>query len=106
MHLFNLPAERTLKEKSKGIGEKLRVRLAMSRRARVYLLDEPISGVDPAARDIIRSGILRDFDPEVLMLISPAVLPTSSPSATPSSFSRMVACCWQATPTICARTVV
>ena len=106
VHLFNLPAVRILKEKSKGIGEKLRVRLAMSRRARVYLLDEPISGVDPAARDIILSGILRDFDPEVLMLISPAALPTSSPSSTPSSFSRMAACCWQATPTTCARTVV
>ena len=70
MHLFNLPTDRTLKEMSKGMGEKLRVSLAMSRWARVYLLDEPISGVDPAARDVILSGVLRDFDPEALMLIS------------------------------------
>ena len=47
---------------SKGMGEKLRISLAMSRRARVYLLDEPISGIDPAARDVIMSGILQDFD--------------------------------------------
>ena len=70
MRFFNLPTDRTLKEMSKDMGEKLRVSLAMSRRARVYLLDEPISGVDPAARDVILSGILRDFDPEALMLIS------------------------------------
>ena len=70
VRFFNLPTDRTLKEMSKGMGEKLRVSLAMSRRARVYLLDEPISGVDPAARDVILSGILRDFDSEALMLIS------------------------------------
>ena len=70
VRFFNLPTDRTLKEMSKGMGEKLRISLAMSRRARVYLLDEPISGVDPAARDVILSGILRDFDPEALMLIS------------------------------------
>ena len=70
VRFFNLPTDRTLKEMSKGMGEKLRISLALSRRARVYLLDEPISGVDPAARDVILSGILRDFDPEALMLIS------------------------------------
>lgn len=67
---FQLPAERSLKEMSKGMGEKLRIALAMSRRARVYLLDEPISGVDPAARDIILDGVLTDFDPQALMIIS------------------------------------
>ena len=70
MRFFNLPTDRTLKEMSKGMGEKLRIALMMSRRARVYLLDEPISGVDPAAREIILDGVLRDFDPEALMLIS------------------------------------
>ena len=70
VRFFNLPTDRTLKEMSKGMGEKLRISLAMSRRARVYLLDEPISGVDPAARDVILGGILRDFDSEALMLIS------------------------------------
>lgn len=67
---FRLPADRTVKEMSKGMGEKLRIALAMSRRARVYLLDEPISGVDPAAREVILGGILRDFDPRALMVVS------------------------------------
>lgn len=67
---FELPTDRSLKEMSKGMEEKLRISLAMSRRARVYLLDEPISGVDPAAREVILSGVLRDFDPEALMILS------------------------------------
>ena len=67
---FKLPQDRTLKEMSKGMGEKLRIALVMSRNARVYLLDEPISGVDPAARDVILAGVLQDFDPEALMILS------------------------------------
>ena len=67
---FSLPAERSIKEMSKGMGEKLRIALMMSRRARVYLLDEPISGVDPAAREIVLDGVLRDFESDSLMLIS------------------------------------
>lgn len=70
VHFFKLPADQRIKEMSKGMGEKLRISLAMSRRARVYLLDEPISGIDPAARDVIMSGILQDFDSDALMLIS------------------------------------
>lgn len=67
---FGLPTDRRLGEMSKGMGEKLQIALIMSRRARVFLLDEPISGVDPATRDVILDGILRDFNPEALMLIS------------------------------------
>lgn len=67
---FKLPTDRSLKEMSKGMGEKLRIALAMSRKARVYLLDEPISGIDPAARQVIVDGILRDFDQDALMVIS------------------------------------
>lgn len=67
---FGLPMDRKLAEMSKGMGEKLQIALVMARRARVYLLDEPISGVDPAARDVILEGILRDFDENALMLVS------------------------------------
>lgn len=67
---FGLPWDRTLKEMSKGMREKLQISLAMSRRAKVYLLDEPISGVDPASRDIIIRGILQNFDEDALLLIS------------------------------------
>lgn len=67
---FGLPWDRTLKEMSKGMREKLQISLAMSRRAKVYLLDEPISGVDPASRDIILRGILSNFADDALLLIS------------------------------------
>ena len=42
----------------------------MSRRARLYLLDEPIAGVDPAARDFILSTILNNYNPDGTVLIS------------------------------------
>lgn len=67
---FGLPWDRTLKEMSKGMREKLQISLAMSRRAKVYLLDEPISGVDPASRDIILRGILSNFAEDALLLVS------------------------------------
>ncbi|MDU1430371.1 MAG: ABC transporter ATP-binding protein [Actinomyces sp.] len=67
---FGLPSDRRLGEMSKGMGEKLQISLIMSRRARVFLLDEPISGVDPATRDIILEGILREFNPESLLIMS------------------------------------
>ena len=67
---FGLPWDRSLKEMSKGMREKLQISLAMSRRARVYLLDEPISGVDPASRDVILRGILTNFSEDALMLVS------------------------------------
>lgn len=55
---------------SKGMGEKLQIALLMARSAELYLLDEPLSGVDPAVRDTIMQGILRDFNPDSAMLIS------------------------------------
>ena len=67
---FGLPTDRRLGEMSKGMGEKLQIALIMSRRARVFLLDEPISGVDPATRDVILDGILREFDPSSLLIMS------------------------------------
>jgi ABC-2 type transport system ATP-binding protein len=50
--------------------EKVQLVLVMSRRAHLYLLDEPISGVDPAARDYILSTILSSYNPEATVLIS------------------------------------
>ncbi|MBN9613700.1 MAG: ABC transporter ATP-binding protein [Actinobacteria bacterium] len=67
---FRLPWDRSLKEMSKGMREKLQISLAMSRRAKVYLLDEPISGVDPASREVILHGILSNFDEDALLLVS------------------------------------
>ncbi|MGO1439536.1 MAG: ABC transporter ATP-binding protein [Brevibacterium yomogidense] len=67
---FGLDESMRLKQMSKGMREKVQIALALSRRARIYLLDEPISGVDPAARQTILDGILRGFDDDALMLIS------------------------------------
>ncbi len=55
---------------SKGNKEKVQLVLVMSRRARLYLLDEPIGGVDPAARDYILSTIINNYDPQATVLIS------------------------------------
>lgn len=55
---------------SKGTREKVQLSLVMSRRAKLYLLDEPIAGVDPAARDFILHTIISNYDPEATVLIS------------------------------------
>lgn len=59
-----------LKTMSKGTKEKVQLILVMSRRAKLYVLDEPIAGVDPAARDYILNVILSNYDPEATILIS------------------------------------
>ena len=55
---------------SKGTRVKVQLILTMSRRARVYLLDEPIAGVDPAARDFILKTIISNYSEDALVLIS------------------------------------
>ena len=59
-----------LKTMSKGTREKVQLILVMSRRAQLYMLDEPIGGVDPAARDYILKTILSNYNPEGSILIS------------------------------------
>ena len=59
-----------LKTLSKGTKEKVQLILVMSRQARLYILDEPIGGVDPAARDYIMNTILTNYDPGATVLIS------------------------------------
>jgi ABC-2 type transport system ATP-binding protein len=55
---------------SKGTKEKLQLALAMSRKAMLYLLDEPIGGVDPAARDYILDTIIRNYNEAGTVVIS------------------------------------
>ena len=59
-----------LKTLSKGTKEKVQLILVMSRRAQLYILDEPIAGVDPAARDYILRTIIGNYDPSASILIS------------------------------------
>lgn len=55
---------------SKGTREKVQLILVMSRNADLYILDEPIAGVDPAARDYILRTIINNYNPEATVLIS------------------------------------
>lgn len=55
---------------SKGTREKVQLVLVMSRKAKLYLLDEPIGGVDPAARDFILKTILTNYNEEASVIIS------------------------------------
>lgn len=59
-----------LKTLSKGTREKVQLILVMSRDARVYILDEPIAGVDPAARDYIIRTIIQNYNEEALVLLA------------------------------------
>ncbi len=59
-----------LKSMSKGTKEKVQLILVMSRRADLYVLDEPIAGVDPAARDYILNVILTNYDSNASIIIS------------------------------------
>ena len=59
-----------IKQMSKGTREKVQLILVMSRRAKLYLLDEPIGGVDPATRDYILDTIIRNYNPQAAVVIS------------------------------------
>ncbi len=67
---LNISPNDRIKNMSKGTKEKVQLILTMSRRAKLYVLDEPIAGVDPAARDYILDVILSNYDPEATLLIS------------------------------------
>ena len=67
---LGVDTERPLKTLSKGNQEKVALILVMSRNAKLYVLDEPIAGVDPATRDYIVSTIINNYNPEASVIIS------------------------------------
>ena len=67
---LNIDAKDRLKTMSKGTREKVQLILVMSREAQLYLLDEPIGGVDPAARDYILNTIVRNYNENASVIIS------------------------------------
>lgn len=67
---LGISPEHKLKSLSKGNKEKVCLILVMSRNARLYVLDEPIAGVDPATRDYIMSVIINNYNPDAAVLIS------------------------------------
>ena len=67
---LNINPNAKIKTLSKGTQEKVALILAMSRRAKLYVLDEPIAGVDPATRDYILRTILSNYDNDATIIIS------------------------------------
>ncbi|MBR1931713.1 MAG: ABC transporter ATP-binding protein [Lachnospiraceae bacterium] len=67
---LNIDPGTKFKTLSKGTKEKVQLILVMSRKADLYVLDEPIAGVDPAARDYILRTIINNYNPEATVLIS------------------------------------
>ena len=67
---LGIDRKQTMKKMSKGTKEKLQLCLVMARQAEVYLLDEPIGGVDPATRDYILRTIISNYNEDAVVLIS------------------------------------
>lgn len=67
---LNINPKDKIKTMSKGTKEKVQLILVMSRNAKLYLLDEPIAGVDPAARDYIMNTIITNYNPDASVVIS------------------------------------
>ena len=67
---FGIEGNKRIGQMSKGTQEKLHIILAMSRRAKLFLLDEPLGGIDPSARAAMLDIILSNYDQQALVLLS------------------------------------
>ena len=67
---LNLDKKQRIGQMSKGTKEKVQLIMVMSRRAKLYLLDEPIGGVDPATRDYILNTIIKNYEEDASVIIS------------------------------------
>lgn len=67
---FAIDKNLRIKECSKGMKDKIQIALSLSRKSKVYILDEPMSGIDPKSRKIILQTIIDNFDYEGLLIIS------------------------------------
>ena len=70
LHHLGIQPRQRIKQMSKGTREKVQLIMVMSRAAKLYLLDEPIGGVDPATRDYILSTIIGNYNPEAAVILS------------------------------------
>lgn len=70
LKFFRLDTTSSLKRMSKGMKEKLHIALIMSRQAKVYLLDEPLGGIDPASRSVILENIIKNYHSDAVMILS------------------------------------
>ena len=83
---LDIKKESMLKALSKGTREKVQLILTMSRKAKLYLLDEPIGGVDPAARDYILNTIIGNYNEDAAVLISTHLIADVEPVLTHAVF--------------------
>ena len=70
IHHLDIDLKQRIRQMSKGTREKVQLIMVMSRQAKLYLLDEPIGGVDPATRDYILNTIISNYNPEAAVVIS------------------------------------
>ena len=70
LEFMKLKREMKITSLSKGMMEKLNLTLVLSRNAKVYVLDEPIAGVDPVARDQILDAIIKNYNKDSTMIIT------------------------------------
>ncbi|HET6786009.1 MAG TPA: ABC transporter ATP-binding protein [Erysipelotrichaceae bacterium] len=71
---LKLDSKQSIKTMSKGMKERFQLALVMSRKAKIYILDEPIGGVDPAARELILNTILDNYASDSLVIISTHII--------------------------------
>ena len=70
LEFMKLKGDMKITTLSKGMSEKLNLTLVLSRNAKVYVLDEPIAGVDPVARDQILDAIIKNYNEDSTMIIT------------------------------------
>lgn len=70
LEFMKLDGNSSIKSLSKGMNEKLKLTLVLSRRAKLYILDEPLGGVDPSAREKILDAIINNFSEDSSMIIT------------------------------------
>ena len=76
---MKIPRNKRIKTLSRGMQEKVQLSLVMSRRAKLYILDEPIGAVDPASREFIIGTILKNFNEDGAILLSTHIIADIEP---------------------------
>lgn len=77
---LGISEKQSIRRMSKGTREKVQLILVMSRAAKLYLLDEPVGGVDPATRDYILRTIITNYEPESAVVISTHLIADVEPA--------------------------
>ena len=85
---MSIPRDKRIKALSRGMQEKVQLSLVMSRRAKLYILDEPIGAVDPASREFIIETILKNFNEEGAILLSTHIIADIEPALDVAIFLR------------------